>query len=288
MKTLHLLPASKSVATPGATRGRSSSRILVALLLAAGTAGSALAFNLDKLGDIQSKAEKVKRNADAAGKVAKGATGLSLEEEIAIGDAVAVQIVSRFGGVWRDATATQRVNVLGRGLARYAQRQDLEWRFGLLNTDQINAFSAPGGRVFITRGLYKILASDDELAGALGHEVEHVDRRHALKTIASGEALGGAVALVKENTRAGSNVAQFDDVITQIVDNLLNKGYDPAAEFDADKYGRELARTCGFAPGGLRAVIEKLQAKGDRESGAFSTHPPASARLQKLPKEPAK
>lgn len=263
-----------------------SLRLALAAVVLIATAGSAFAFNLDKLGGALDKADKVKRNADAAGKVAKGVTGLSLEEEVAIGDAVAVKIVDKFGGVWRDVAATKRVNIIGRALARYAQRQDLEWRFGLLNTDQINAFSAPGGRVFITRGLYKLVASDDELAGALAHEIAHVDRRHALKIIARGEALGGVAALVKDHGRG--DFAQYDDVVKEIVEGLFTKGFDPNTEFDADKYGRELARTTGFAAGGLRAVVEKLQAKGlDRSGGNFSTHPPAGERLQRLPKDPA-
>lgn len=275
MKTLRFLPARRALA------------VVSLLALGFGAAPRLPAFpSLDKLGDIQKKADDASRTAGNVAKVAKGATGLSLEEEIAIGDAVAVQIVERFGGVWRDAAATRRVNLLGRGLARYAQRQDLEWRFGLLNSDSLNAFSAPGGRVFITRGLYKLVASDDELAGALAHEIAHVDRRHALKIIARGEALGGVAALVKDHGRG--DFAQYDDVVKEIVEGLFTKGFDPNTEFDADKYGRELARTTGFAAGGLRAVVEKLQAKGlDRSGGNFSTHPPAGERLQRLPKDPA-
>lgn len=249
----------------------------VALALGAGLAHAGLP-GLDKIGDSLKKAGDTGKK---MGRVAKGATGLSLEEEISIGDAVALQIVSRFGGLWRDEAATARVNLLGRALGRYAQRQDLTWRFGLLNSDEINAFSAPGGRVFITRGLYRLAETDDELAGILAHEIIHIDRRHALRSIARGELLGGVTELVADNN---ADFAQFDEAIGSITEQLLEKGYDPNAEYDADRNGRALAMVTGYAPGGLRAALEDLKASGAGDHEAtFSTHPPLEKRLEKLP-----
>lgn len=261
---------------------------VTAATVAAALAATAFAAfpGLDKLNDITRRAEDVNRNAKNVAKVAKGVSGISLPEELAIGDAVAIRILERFGGLWRDAAATRRVNLLGRALARYAQRQDFEWQFGVLNSDEVNAFSAPGGRVFITRGLYKLLPTDDELAGALGHEIAHIDRRHALKIISRGEALGGITALVQEHGRG--DFRQYDDVVLKLTEEIFTKGYDPNTEFDADTQGRRLAVVTGYAPGGLRAVIERLQAAGAAgDEDVFSTHPPAEARLKKLPKDPA-
>ncbi len=260
--------------------------LLVCTFLVFAPVASAAGFpGLDKIKELGDKADKVSNQADKASRVVKGATGLSLEEEVAIGDTVALEIVKRYGGVWRDEPATRRVNVIGRALARFADRQDLVWRFGLLDSDAINAFSAPGGRVFITRALYQILRSDDELAGVLGHEIEHVDRRHALKIIARGELVGGISDLVSDRSQ---DYAQLEQVVTDITRELFEKGFDPDTEFDADKHGRRLAKTTGFAPGGLRAVIEMLKAKQDAEKSReiFSTHPSPAARLKKLPKDP--
>ncbi len=161
----------------------------LSLLLATVTLGAAVSLQaaFPNLSELTDKLKKVEGTASKVGQVVKGATGLTLDEEIAVGDAVSLEIVSRYGGLWRDEAATVRVNTLGRALAKYAGRQDLSWRFGLLASDTVNAFSAPGGRVFITRGLYKKLDTDDRLAGVLGHEIEHIDRRHAVKIIARGE-----------------------------------------------------------------------------------------------------
>jgi predicted Zn-dependent protease len=159
--------------------------------------------------------------------------------------------VARYGGVWRDAAATRRVNLIGRILGQYATRPDLDWRFGLLNSDAINAFSAPGGRVFITRGLYQILPKDDELAGVLAHEIIHIDQRHAVNSIAHNEMLSGFSGLLADNS---GSFGQFVQVVDAVADEILVTGYDPDTEFDADAGGHDLADTTGFAPGGARGT----------------------------------
>lgn len=251
-----------------------------ALALGAGVLTAAFP-SLDRLTDDLKKVEDTSKK---VGKVAKGATGLSLEEEIAIGDAVSLEIAAKFGGLWRDAAATRRVNLLGRALGRYAHRQDLVWRFGILDSDTVNAFSAPGGRVFITRGLYQLAGSDDELAGVLAHEIIHIDRRHALRIIARGELLTGVSELVKDNN---ADYAQYEQLIGDLTSFILEKGYDPDSEYEADKRGRALAHVTGFAPGGLRAALEDLKASGKaKEEQTFDTHPPLDERLKRLPRDP--
>lgn len=256
---------------------------LAGMILGMLPAAAGAAFpNLDKLGDSLKKARDT---AGKVGRVAKGATGLSLEEEVAIGDAVSLEIVSRHGGVWRDEDATRRVNIVGRVLARYALRQDLAWRFGVLDSDAVNAFSAPGGRIFITRGLYQMAGGDDELAGILAHEIAHIDERHALRIIARGELLAGVSEIVADKN---ASFARYEEAISDITSQLLDKGFDPNTEYDADKQGRVLARTTGFAPGGLRATLEALKASaaGGRQE-TFSTHPSLDSRLERLPRDPA-
>ncbi|BET66355.1 M48 family metalloprotease [Opitutales bacterium ASA1] len=262
---------------------RASTALATALALAFGALPALEAFpNLDKLGD---SLKKVQDTAGKAGRVVKGATGLSLEEEVAIGDAVALEIVSRYGGLSRDEALTTRVNLVGRSLARYALRQDLQWRFAVLDSSEVNAFSAPGGRVFITRGLLELAPDDDRLAGILAHEIAHIDERHALRIIARGELFGGVSALVADNN---ADFAQYEQVVSDITSELLDKGFDPGTEYAADKLGRELAKTTGFAPGGLRAVLTDLKASAaGKHEKTFSTHPPLDDRLQRLPKDPA-
>ena len=257
------------------------------MVLALGAATS-LSFGFG-LGDIAGRlAEKAVTDPN----VAKGLTGLTLEEEINIGDSVSVEIVGRYGGIWRNTVATQRVNLVGRTLTRSARRDSIDWRFGLLNSDAINAFSSPNGRVFITKGLYKLLENDDELAGVLAHEVAHVDLRHAAKIIAGKQATGafvgaGAEIAGDELSRNFGNLPvetkALEEAVSKTVSGLLINGYGADREYEADRVGYELAKTTGFASDGLRIALNKVQATTAQTREVFSTHPKTSDRLKKMP-----
>ena len=251
-------------------------------VLALGAASVAFAFDIG--GALGSAGKNLLSDPDKLSKLSKGATGISLEEEISIGDSVAVEIVSRYGGVWRNTVAMQRVNLVGLTLARYALRQDLDWRFGLLDSDAVNAFSAPGGRVFITKGLYKLLENDDELAAVLAHEIAHIDRRHAMQIIAGGQVSSVLVGTAGETASANSpEIAAFDDTISTPFTGTLTTGYGSGREFDADMAGYELSRIPGFTPEGLRTALNKVEANTAHTKETFNTHPKTSDRLKKLP-----
>ncbi len=266
--------------------------LAAALVLAVAPARAQLDFS-----KLSKGLDKLKQGADTAkdaAKVAKGVTGIGPEEERQIGDAVALEIIAKYGGVVRDSEVMHRVNVVGQSLARYCDRPDLEWRFAVLASDTVNAFSAPGGWVFITRGLYERAESDDALAGILGHEIAHITNRHALKIVERNEAAaGGKSLLLKRSSEARELNAQVQQINAQLgvdigglVKAIVETGFDAPTEYEADKDGRQLAVTNGFAPGGLRAVLTNLKQTGENRKTMFSTHPPLVTRLQKLPDEP--
>ena len=261
-------------------------RILVFLTVALFGAGPACAqFGLGGL------AGKVLDSANDLKKVVKGAAGIGPEEEKIIGDSVALEIVSKYGALVRDPVITQRVNLVGRALARYSERPELNWRFAVMDSETINAFSAPDGYVFITRGLYRLLKTDDALAGVLGHEIAHITGRHALKIVARGEFLTGATNLAAANNSKVGNInsqlEKFDTGIGDITKTLFEKGFDADTEYEADRTGHNLAKLTGYAPGGLRGVLAELQQRGGDPKKTFSTHPPLKERIQRLPDEPA-
>jgi beta-barrel assembly-enhancing protease len=249
--------------------------------------GGSSAFAQFDFGSLSKVVDSVKD----AGKMLKGAAGIGPEEEKVIGDSVALEIVGQYGGLVRDPAIMHRVNLVGRALARYSERPELNWRFAVLDSDTVNAFSAPDGYVFITRGLYRLVKNDDALAGVLGHEIAHITGRHALKIVARGEFLTGATSLAAaNNSKVGTvnaQLTQFDSGIGKIATTLFEKGFDPATEYEADRTGHDLAKLTGYAPGGLRSVLVELQQRGGDPKKIFSTHPPLKERIQRLPDEPA-
>jgi predicted Zn-dependent protease len=227
----------------------------------------------------------------AAGQAAKGLAGIGPEEEARIGDSVALEIVGKYGGLVHDPAVLRRVNLVGRALARYSDRPVLNWRFGVLNSDTVNAFSAPDGWVFITRGLYNLARNDDALAGILGHEIAHITGRHALKIVEGTNFVSGVAGVVvatnNNAAKLNANLQQFDLGIGKIATTILDKGFSPDTEYDADKTGHALARDTGYAGGGLRSVLVFLLRRGGDPKTTFSTHPPLKDRIKRLPDEPA-
>ncbi len=280
-----------------------SGYVLAALALGLAAPAAHAQFSLDRLKQGIDKAKsttqqvtdttkKVTDTAKDAAKIAKGIAGIGPEEERLIGESVAVEIIGKYGGLWRDEEVTKRVNVLGQALAHYSTRPALPWKFAVLDSPSINGFSAPGGYVFITRGLYeKVAASDDALAAILAHEIAHITERHALKIIARAEFLTGTSTLAVKHSRDAalvqSELRQFDTGIEDLVKTLLEKGFDPKTELAADKTGRALAVTVGYAPGALRQVLIQLQQAKSDPKATFSTHPPLADRIKNLPNDPA-
>ncbi len=263
-------------------------RAFLAILVVGSLVSVASAGWGDALQNLGSRA--LEKTTDESAK--KGFTGLTIQEEIDLGDSVSVEIVGRYGGAWKDTVATQRVNLVGRTLARYAKRDSIDWRFGLLNSDAINAFSAPNGRVFITRGLYRLLKDDDELAGVLAHEISHTDLRHAAEIIEKKQRTAATTDVVTGAARDtyGSKLEELP-VPTQLLEGyaknvlttLFTEGYPKGLEFEADQAGYALAQVCGFDPNGLRVALQKVDANTAKAKETFNTHPKTGDRLKKLP-----
>ena len=237
---------------------------------------------------------KLKKGLDTAkdvGKVAKGFAGFTPEEERNMGEAVALELISKYGGVLRDEAITKRVNLVGRSLTKYSDRPQLTWRFAVLDSDTVNAFSAPDGYVFITKALYEQATNDDLLAAILSHEIAHITGKHALNIVGRSDAFKAGWKQVSErsgNVRTADSILQQVNVSTDLIlKTLLEKGFDPQTEYAADMTGHNLTKTCGYAPGGLRAVLVNLQKQGENRKTMFSTHPPLAERIKHLPDEPA-
>lgn len=259
-----------------------------ACLWCAVTAPAVSFGGLSKATDLLNKAKGAKSTLDEANKLV---SDIGPEEERILGESVALEIISRFGGLVRDEDIMRRVNLVGLSLARYSSRPDHPWRFGVLKSDTVNAFSAPDGYVFITQGLYQKAANDDHLAAILGHEISHITGRHALTIVERGEKLSIISRKASEHSddirQLEAAASQLDLSVEKVLNFIIEKGFDPQTEYDADKNGRALAALTGYAPGGLSAVLQAIQKAGGDNKKIFSTHPSLKERIKRLPNEPA-
>jgi predicted Zn-dependent protease len=221
---------------------------------------------------------------DLLTKGVKSLSDIPEEKEIQIGKDLSAGLLGATPLV-DDPAVQSYVNQLGRWLAFQTERANLPWTFAVIDTDTVNAFAAPGGYVFVTRGLFLMLRNEAELAGVIGHEISHVLRRHHL------------VAIEKQMraSLATDVTGMLVDYDSEMVDALVGagmeiygKGLDREDEFEADRMGVVVAARSGYDAYGLPAMLMTLNARNESDqslSFLFSTHPPTVDRLGQLDRE---
>lgn len=205
----------------------------------------------------------------------------SKEEEIALGREITGSLLGAAPLV-KDDALQKYVNSVGRWVASQSERPDLPWRFGVIESNDLNAFAAPGGYVVLTKGLYRKLTNEAQLAGVLGHEIGHVVKKHHLKVLQKQQLLNMGAGLLRDTFSKENQLAnQAIGTGAEISARSLDKN----AEFEADRLGLSYATRAGYEPFGLTDVLQVLgQTSKDDGSVAllFKTHPHPDERLTTL------
>jgi predicted Zn-dependent protease len=246
------------------------------------------------LSERQNQSDQVSPNAvlGAAADVQRDLTRLPMRvsrlsdaEEIRIGNELAAAYASHSAFSVSEQPLDEYVAEVGAFLAAHAHRK-LPYRFHLLpDPGMINAFSLPGGQIFIGEGMLDLMTTEDQLAAVLGHEIEHVDHYHCAER-------------VQIEARLRDLQLGVVGALVQLPIELWEAGYNKTEELEADREGIRLAVQAGYSPYGGVAMFEKL-AKLHREyvlhaespeeelsqlaiaslAGYFRTHPLPSERL---------
>jgi len=242
---------------------------LLCLLVAGGRAG-ALEIDLGVLGKLGKQLKSL-------------VSDVSEEEEIEIG----VNLVSGLLGaapLVDDDPLQQYVNDVGSWIASNSARPELPWTFGVIDSEGINAFAAPGGHIVITLGLYRLLENEAQLAGVLAHEIAHVVQKHhleALRKTMTREFWAGIAVVAVDDARERRQLGQLVNAGVQIYATGLDREY----EFDADLRGVVLAARSGYDPFALLDVlttIDSINPAAEEVAVLMNTHPPTGERLTQL------
>ncbi|MGZ3233239.1 MAG: M48 family metallopeptidase [Croceibacterium sp.] len=251
-------------------------RLLVAAALCLPTAPVQAQFG--GLGNIFDKAQKAKKVGDSMREIGP-------EEEIKIGNDLASMILGAAPLV--DNPAEQHyLNRLGKWLAQHTDRPDLPWKFGIIDTQDVNAFSTPGGYVLISRGLFERVRNESELAGVLAHEIAHVVQKHHLHALQN-EMRTSAVADVGGSMVGSGGVTGFlTEQVIKAGKTLYTRGLDKGDEYEADRMGVVIAARSGYSPYGLVGVLQTMSAEQDQKGMALmmKTHPNPVDRMDRLGK----
>jgi len=258
--------------------------MVCAMILAA-----ALGWGLDDLDDVVDvvESDEVQTAIEVGESFHDAAREISETEEYYIGRAVAANILHRYSPV-SDPDVQAYINEVGRAVSVYSPRPATYggYHFMLLESGEINAMACPGGLVFVTRGLYDLADSEDELAAILAHEISHVALKHGLRSVEKAKWTGAFAQLgTAAAERYGSDEVRelsesYGDVVSDITTNLVTRGYSRDSEKQADSLAVAILDRSGYDPEALKRVLEAMGAMDSRSGpGFWETHPSPEDRL---------
>lgn len=207
-----------------------------------------------------------------------------IRAEVAFGHEIAARILGRFGRL-QNTELTRYLNLVGKGLALHAGRPELEFHFAVLDSSEINAFAAPGGYIFVTRGALLQMTDEAELAAVLAHEIAHVTERHIVRElkIRSTDAPEGAALASMIGGMTDPLRVALVQMVDKAVEILLVRGYQRQDESDADHIGTTLLALTGYDPSALIRFLDSMSATaGSNTVANLGTHPPNSVRTADL------
>ena len=211
-----------------------------------------------------------------------GACGISQQQEVQMGQQESAQIQQQLPLV-QDPLINQYVNTLGNQIASHTSRADLQWQFYVVNTDVVNAFALPGGIIYVNRGVLERADKMDELAGVIGHEIEHVVERHSVKQMEQMQGANVGVALACTLTNICNNQAAATAI--NIGGTAVFAKFSRQDEVQADEGGFRNVMNAGISPEGMLTFFQKLLAEEQQSGGNsavsswFSDHPGTQDRI---------
>ncbi len=201
---------------------------------------------------------------------------LSEQEESQLGQATDQSVIEQYG-LYENAGLHNYMKSLGLSMGRNSHRPNLNWQFKVMDSPVVNAFAAPGGYIYVTRGLMAAVNDEAELAGVLGHEIGHVTARHSAQQYSKKMLANIGLGLGQ------SLMGDYGEALNPIMEagaGLLFLKFSRDDEREADALGVEYATRAGYDAGRMADFFITLQrqsvaegSKGARLPDFFSTHP---------------
>lgn len=218
------------------------------------------------------------------------------DQEYYVGRSVGASIVNSYK-VYENPTASHYLNVVGQALAMASDKPETYggYHYLILDSNEINAFAAPGGFIFVSRGMLRLCQDEDDLAAVLAHEVAHVNLGHAIAAISNSRWTSAFAVLGTEGAKTfgGSELSQlttaFEGSIQDVTGKLVTSGYARSQERDADALAVKILKRVGYDPGALPRVLARMGKELKPGGLDFAkTHPPPQSRISDLAKSGVK
>ena len=242
--------------------------------------GSAIGFSTIVNSHAASENWRNRASVEAASTV----TASDIVAEVSFGRAIAARILGRHRP-YENPDLIKYVNLVGATLALSTNRPELEFHLMILDTDKINAYAAPGGYIFITKGALKYMKDESELAGVLAHEVAHIAEKHIVKDLKiKGADESGVSDLAKlAGGSSGAARAAFGLAVDKGLELIFKDEYKKEDELQADKTGVTISALSGYDPTGLARYLNRIKPiKEKTPPPSDSNHPTFDSRIAQI------
>jgi len=211
------------------------------------------------------------------------------EQEYYIGRSVAANILKKYKP-YENESLKNYLNLIGKACSLASQRPETfgGYHFLVVDSDEINAFAAPGGLIFLAKGLLKCCSSEDELAAVIAHEIAHVQYKHGLQAIRQDRITKALTMIADEALRDqkadNKELADlFDGSIRDITTTLITNGYSQNLEFQADQGALYILVSLGYNPAALTGVLQTMKQRLKPNAVDFyRTHPSPDRRIMEI------
>lgn len=277
-------PASLCFALKSAIFGLGVMVLLVVLVAGCKTTEAIVGIGVSSGIITEAQGESISKSTKA---VARSFEDFTPEQEYYIGRSVGAVVLNKYRP-YNNKQANDYLNLLGQTLSRAS---DMPATFGgyhflILDSEEINALAAPGGLIFITRGMLRCCPHEDAVAAVLAHEIGHVQSKHGLQAVQKARITSALTTIGIEGTKTfgGEELAEltetFEDSISDITATLVNNGYSRGFERQADKAALTILNRVGYDPNGLVDML-RVMSKRLKPGGLdfAKTHPSPASRI---------
>ncbi|MET0295560.1 MAG: M48 family metalloprotease [Phenylobacterium sp.] len=224
-------------------------------------------------------------------RMAQAAT-INEHDEVEMGRKLFGPFVDAMGGAYQNRKVQDAVAQIAQPVLATSARKAFSWEVAVVDSNEVNAWTLPGGKVGVCKGLLRYVACEDELAAVLAHEMAHAELSHAasamrgqaFRGLAAGAAAGAATSAADSDQQVGVGAGLASVELALL--SLVSSGYSREAEREADRHipvvfartGHDLRRGAEF----YRTLLQLTDPQNKGRTSLFAGHPQTQARLAEL------
>lgn len=204
---------------------------------------------------------------------------LAQTDKVIVSEAQPYKEIANTYRIYSNQTVQQYVDSIGQILARATGRTDINFKFIVLDSPEINAFTTSEGSIYITTGMLKYLNSESELTAVLSHEIAHVVSNHIIKQAAVDYGVNRIFNYISKKFQFNPNT-----YLPQLTQEIITQKFSQSEEAQADTVGTLIMYRAGYDPTGMDTMLENLKKLENSNifSSFLSSHPLAQARIDNV------